>query len=98
MCVWGCVFQAQEEMAWRIAKMIVNDVMQQAQCEQPLEKVTKVGGGKAAAFSWLQPACGRSRALTCLPPVAETHAGKCSNQQSMRGRNEGWKCFGLRVM
>lgn len=23
--------------------MIVNDVMQQAQCEQPLEKVTKVG-------------------------------------------------------
>lgn len=57
--------------------MIVNDVMQQAQCEQPLE-VTKVGGGKAAAFIWLQPGCGRSRALTCLPSVAETHAGKCS--------------------
>lgn len=33
-------------MAWRIAKMIVNDVIQQAQCEQPLEKVTKVGGWK----------------------------------------------------
>lgn len=38
--------QAQEEMAWRIAKMIVNDVMQQAQCEQPSEKVTKVRGWK----------------------------------------------------
>ncbi|XP_032934063.1 A-kinase anchor protein 10, mitochondrial isoform X1 [Catharus ustulatus] len=96
--VQGNTDEAQEEMAWRIAKMIVNDVMQQAQCEQPLEKVTKVGGGKAAAFSWLQPGCGRSRALTCLPPVAETHAGKRSNQQSIRGRNEGWKCFGLRVM
>ncbi|KAJ7422179.1 A-kinase anchor protein 10, mitochondrial [Willisornis vidua] len=34
--------KAQEEMAWRIAKMIVNDVMQQAQCEQPSEKVTKL--------------------------------------------------------
>lgn len=77
--------------------MIVNDVMQQAQCEQPLE-VTKVGGGEAAVFIWLQPDCGRSRALTCLPPVAETYAGKCSNQQSMRGRNKGWKCFSLRVM
>jgi len=33
-------------MAWRIAKMIVNDVMQQAQCEQPSEKVTKVRGWK----------------------------------------------------
>lgn len=33
-------------MAWRIAKMIVNDVMQQAQCEQPSEKVTKVRGRK----------------------------------------------------
>lgn len=42
-------------MAWRIAKMIVNDVMQQAQCEQPLEKVTKVGGGKAACL-YLAPA------------------------------------------
>lgn len=34
-------------MAWRIAKMIVNDVMQQAQCEQPSEKVTKVRGWKS---------------------------------------------------
>ncbi|RLV97131.1 hypothetical protein DV515_00012098 [Chloebia gouldiae] len=42
ICVLGCVFQAQEEMAWRIAKMIVNDVMQQAQSEQPLEKVSKL--------------------------------------------------------
>ncbi|XP_039576556.1 A-kinase anchor protein 10, mitochondrial isoform X4 [Passer montanus] len=95
--VQGNTDEAQEEMAWRIAKMIVNDVMQQAQCEQPLDKVTKVGGGKAAAFIWLQPGCGKSRAPTCLPPVAETHAGKCSNQQSMRGRSKGWKCFGLRV-
>ncbi|NXP39511.1 AKA10 protein, partial [Leiothrix lutea] len=39
--VQGNTDEAQEEMAWRIAKMIVNDVMQQAQCEQPLE-VTKV--------------------------------------------------------
>ncbi|XP_032934064.1 A-kinase anchor protein 10, mitochondrial isoform X2 [Catharus ustulatus] len=40
--VQGNTDEAQEEMAWRIAKMIVNDVMQQAQCEQPLEKVTKL--------------------------------------------------------
>ncbi|NXQ63318.1 AKA10 protein, partial [Anthoscopus minutus] len=40
--VQGNTDEAQEEMAWRIAKMIVNDVMQQAQCEQPWEKVTKV--------------------------------------------------------
>ncbi|RMC10673.1 hypothetical protein DUI87_12384 [Hirundo rustica rustica] len=38
--VQGNTDEAQEEMAWRIAKMIVNDVMQQAQCEQPLE-ITK---------------------------------------------------------
>ncbi|XP_027599526.2 A-kinase anchor protein 10, mitochondrial isoform X3 [Pipra filicauda] len=40
--VQGNTDEAQEEMAWRIAKMIVNDVMQQAQCEQPSEKVTKL--------------------------------------------------------
>ncbi|XP_039418800.1 A-kinase anchor protein 10, mitochondrial isoform X2 [Corvus cornix cornix] len=44
--VQGNTDEAQEEMAWRIAKMIVNDVMQQAQCEQPSETVTKVGGWK----------------------------------------------------
>ncbi|XP_006033160.1 A-kinase anchor protein 10, mitochondrial isoform X1 [Alligator sinensis] len=40
--VQGNTDEAQEEMAWRIAKMIVNDVMQQAQHDQPLEKVTKL--------------------------------------------------------
>ncbi|XP_073172091.1 A-kinase anchor protein 10, mitochondrial isoform X1 [Lepidochelys kempii] len=40
--VQGNTDEAQEEMAWRIAKMIVNDVMQQAQNDQPLEKVTKL--------------------------------------------------------
>lgn len=45
------LWQAQEEMAWRIAKMIVNDVMQQAQCEQPSEKVTKVRGWKSCLSS-----------------------------------------------
>jgi hypothetical protein len=35
-------FQAQEELAWKIAKMIVSDVMQQAHHDQPLEKSTKV--------------------------------------------------------
>ncbi|KAM9525564.1 A-kinase anchor protein 10, mitochondrial isoform 2-T2 [Guaruba guarouba] len=40
--VQGNTDEAQEEMAWRIAKMIVNDVMQQAQCEQPSEKVMKL--------------------------------------------------------
>uniref|UniRef100_A0A8C5T4E7 A-kinase anchoring protein 10 n=1 Tax=Malurus cyaneus samueli TaxID=2593467 RepID=A0A8C5T4E7_9PASS len=49
--VQGNTDEAQEEMAWRIAKMIVNDVMQQAQCEQPLEKVTKVGGWKGCLLS-----------------------------------------------
>uniref|UniRef100_A0A8C9N866 A-kinase anchoring protein 10 n=1 Tax=Serinus canaria TaxID=9135 RepID=A0A8C9N866_SERCA len=48
--VQGNTDEAQEEMAWRIAKMIVNDVMQQAQCEQPLEKVTKVGGWKGCCL------------------------------------------------
>ncbi|XP_068889867.1 A-kinase anchor protein 10, mitochondrial isoform X1 [Aphelocoma coerulescens] len=40
--VQGNTDEAQEEMAWRIAKMIVNDVMQQAQCEQPSETGTKL--------------------------------------------------------
>ena len=40
--VQGNTDEAQEEMAWRIAKMIVNDVMQQAHCEQRLEKGTKL--------------------------------------------------------
>lgn len=53
LCVFWDVllWQAQEEMAWRIAKMIVNDVMQQAQCEQPSEKVTKVRGWKGCLSS-----------------------------------------------
>ncbi|XP_067328319.1 A-kinase anchor protein 10, mitochondrial [Anolis sagrei] len=40
--VQGNTDEAQEEMAWRIAKMIVNDVMQQAQPHPPSEKVTKL--------------------------------------------------------
>ncbi|XP_068945719.1 A-kinase anchor protein 10, mitochondrial isoform X2 [Petaurus breviceps papuanus] len=40
--VQGNTDEAQEEMAWKIAKMIVNDVMQQAQCDSPLEKSTKL--------------------------------------------------------
>ncbi|KAM6465044.1 A-kinase anchor protein 10, mitochondrial isoform 1-T1 [Liasis olivaceus] len=41
--VQGNTDEAQEEMAWRIAKMIVNDVMQQAQPpEAAVEKVTKL--------------------------------------------------------
>uniref|UniRef100_A0A6I8PCB2 A-kinase anchor protein 10, mitochondrial n=1 Tax=Ornithorhynchus anatinus TaxID=9258 RepID=A0A6I8PCB2_ORNAN len=40
--VQGNTDEAQEEMAWKIAKMIVNDVMQQAQYDQPLEKSTKL--------------------------------------------------------
>ncbi|XP_036692400.1 A-kinase anchor protein 10, mitochondrial isoform X1 [Balaenoptera musculus] len=40
--VQGNTDEAQEELAWKIAKMIVSDVMQQAQCDQPLEKSTKV--------------------------------------------------------
>uniref|UniRef100_A0A8D0GVY8 A-kinase anchoring protein 10 n=1 Tax=Sphenodon punctatus TaxID=8508 RepID=A0A8D0GVY8_SPHPU len=40
--VQGNTDEAQEEMAWRIAKMIVNDVMHQAQPDEPLEKVTKL--------------------------------------------------------
>lgn len=34
--------QAQEEMAWKIAKMIVNDVMQQGHHGSPEVKSTKV--------------------------------------------------------
>ncbi|KAM4760686.1 A-kinase anchor protein 10, mitochondrial isoform 2-T2 [Cyanocitta cristata] len=49
--VQGNTDEAQEEMAWRIAKMIVNDVMQQAQCEQPSETGTKVGGWKGCLSS-----------------------------------------------
>ncbi|XP_020862616.1 A-kinase anchor protein 10, mitochondrial isoform X2 [Phascolarctos cinereus] len=40
--VQGNTDEAQEEMAWKIAKMIVNDVMQQAQYDSPLEKSTKL--------------------------------------------------------
>ncbi|KAM9253783.1 A-kinase anchor protein 10, mitochondrial [Dugong dugon] len=40
--VQGSTDEAQEELAWKIAKMIVSDVMQQAQYHQPLEKSTKV--------------------------------------------------------
>ncbi|XP_054427143.1 A-kinase anchor protein 10, mitochondrial isoform X1 [Pteronotus mesoamericanus] len=40
--VQGNTDEAQEELAWKIAKMIVSDVMQQAQCDQPLEKSTKL--------------------------------------------------------
>nr|XP_033778626.1 A-kinase anchor protein 10, mitochondrial [Geotrypetes seraphini] len=40
--VQGNTDEAQEEMAWKIAKMIVNDVMQQAECEKSLEKSTKL--------------------------------------------------------
>ncbi|KAM9001511.1 A-kinase anchor protein 10, mitochondrial isoform X2 [Sarcophilus harrisii] len=40
--VQGNTDEAQEEMAWKIAKMIVNDVMQQAQYDVPLEKSTKL--------------------------------------------------------
>lgn len=71
-CV-GDVFpwQAQEEMAWRIAKMIVNDVMQQAHCEQRSEKGTKVRGGRMHASDWPEPRCGRSRALACFPGASE---------------------------
>lgn len=40
--VQGNTDEAQEEMAWRIAKMIINDVMQQAQPEPTVEKITKL--------------------------------------------------------
>uniref|UniRef100_A0A8C6G2R9 A-kinase anchor protein 10, mitochondrial n=1 Tax=Moschus moschiferus TaxID=68415 RepID=A0A8C6G2R9_MOSMO len=40
--VQGNTDEAQEELAWKIAKMIVSDVMQQAQCDQPLEKSTEI--------------------------------------------------------
>ncbi|XP_054993943.1 A-kinase anchor protein 10, mitochondrial [Sorex araneus] len=40
--VQGNTDETQEELAWKIAKMIVSDVMQQAQCDQPLEKSTKL--------------------------------------------------------
>uniref|UniRef100_A0A670YMY6 A-kinase anchoring protein 10 n=1 Tax=Pseudonaja textilis TaxID=8673 RepID=A0A670YMY6_PSETE len=48
--VQGNTDEAQEEMAWRIAKMIVNDVMQQAQPpEAAVDKVTKVMAQVATA-------------------------------------------------
>ncbi|XP_069471290.1 A-kinase anchor protein 10, mitochondrial isoform X2 [Ambystoma mexicanum] len=40
--VQGDTDEAQEEMAWKIAKMIVNEVMQQAQLDPPFEKSTKL--------------------------------------------------------
>ncbi|XP_003791112.1 A-kinase anchor protein 10, mitochondrial [Otolemur garnettii] len=40
--VQGSTDEAQEELAWKIAKMIVSDVMQQAQCDQPVERSTKL--------------------------------------------------------
>uniref|UniRef100_A0A8B9TRR1 A-kinase anchoring protein 10 n=1 Tax=Anas platyrhynchos TaxID=8839 RepID=A0A8B9TRR1_ANAPL len=66
--VQGNTDEAQEEMAWRIAKMIVNDVMQQAQCEQRSEKITKVRGWKSSVPLPGLSQHGRSRALA-VPPV-----------------------------
>ncbi|XP_036381476.1 A-kinase anchor protein 10, mitochondrial isoform X2 [Megalops cyprinoides] len=40
--VQGNSDEAQEEMAWKIAKMIVNDVMHQAHYENPGDKATKL--------------------------------------------------------
>ncbi|XP_075402879.1 A-kinase anchor protein 10, mitochondrial isoform X3 [Tenrec ecaudatus] len=40
--VQGNTDEAQEELAWKIAKMIVSDVMQQAQYDEPTEKSTKL--------------------------------------------------------
>ncbi|XP_075710517.1 A-kinase anchor protein 10, mitochondrial isoform X3 [Rhinoderma darwinii] len=40
--VQGNTDEAQEEMAWKIAKMIVNDVMQQAQWNPPPDRSTKM--------------------------------------------------------
>ncbi|XP_048221120.1 A-kinase anchor protein 10, mitochondrial isoform X1 [Perognathus longimembris pacificus] len=40
--VQGNTDEAQEELAWKIAKMIVSDVMQQAHYDQPIEKSTKL--------------------------------------------------------
>ncbi|XP_061105830.1 A-kinase anchor protein 10, mitochondrial isoform X3 [Conger conger] len=40
--VQGNSDEAQEEMAWKIAKMIVNDVMHQSHHDQPGDKITKV--------------------------------------------------------
>lgn len=40
--VQGNTDEAQEELAWKIAKMIVSDVMQQSQCDQPLERSTEL--------------------------------------------------------
>ncbi|XP_076867286.1 A-kinase anchor protein 10, mitochondrial isoform X1 [Brachyhypopomus gauderio] len=40
--VQGNSDEAQEEMAWKIAKMIVNDVMQQGQHDSPVAKSTKL--------------------------------------------------------
>uniref|UniRef100_UPI00398E9E26 A-kinase anchor protein 10, mitochondrial isoform X2 n=2 Tax=Pristiophorus japonicus TaxID=55135 RepID=UPI00398E9E26 len=40
--VQGSTDEAQEEMAWKIAKMIVNDVIQQAQSEPLVAKSTKL--------------------------------------------------------
>ncbi|KAM4794804.1 A-kinase anchor protein 10, mitochondrial [Rhinophrynus dorsalis] len=40
--VQGSSDEAQEEMAWKIAKMIINDVMQQSQWNPSSEKFTKI--------------------------------------------------------
>ncbi|KAJ8275760.1 hypothetical protein COCON_G00075120 [Conger conger] len=40
--VQGNSDEAQEEMAWKIAKMIVNDVMHQSHHDQPGDKITKL--------------------------------------------------------
>uniref|UniRef100_A0A8C6RQJ6 A kinase anchor protein 10 n=1 Tax=Nannospalax galili TaxID=1026970 RepID=A0A8C6RQJ6_NANGA len=52
--VQGNTDEAQEELAWKIAKMIVSDVMQQAHCDQPLEKSTKVRMTSDLAFCCLR--------------------------------------------
>lgn len=86
-CVWDVFpWQAQEEMAWRIAKMIVNDVMQQAHCEQRSEKGTTVRGGRMHASVWPEPRCGRSRALTCFLGASEMHTARSSDLYDVKNQ------------
>jgi len=66
--------------------MIVNDVMQQAHCEQRLEKGTKVRGGRLYASVWPEPRCGRSRALACFPGASEMHTARSSDLYDVKNQ------------
>ncbi|XP_006902117.1 PREDICTED: A-kinase anchor protein 10, mitochondrial-like [Elephantulus edwardii] len=82
--VQGNTNEAQEELAWKIAKMIVSDVMHQAQYDQPLEKSTKLPAHEMTRARWLP----RSE-MTCAPQPSVLGDGVHTPPPAAHAQNDG---------